>query len=83
MIDLDIESNTISDFFNAENKFDSDFIRMFLDGLKNSTIEFQPFTESERDKIQIRKATNILIKNILSYPKNKILVDIIQNHFLN
>lgn len=60
MVDIDLDKNQILSVFDAQRKFDADFIRSYLNILRESRVGFRLLTESEEDTALRKKAFAIL-----------------------
>ena len=69
MVDVDLDEKKILSLFDAEKKFDADFIRSYLNILRESTVGFRLLSESEEDQTLRARALNILGFNASAHPK--------------
>lgn len=69
MVDVDLDKRKILSLFDAERKFDADFIQSYLNILRESTVGFRLLADSEEDLILRAKALNILGLNSSDHPK--------------
>ena len=69
MIDVDLDKKKILSLFDAEKKFDADFIKSYLNILRESTVGFRLLPESEEDQALRARALNILGLNSSAHPK--------------
>ena len=69
MVDVDIDKKRILSLFDAERKFDADFIQSYLNILRESTVGFRLLADSEEDLSLRAKALNILGLNSSAHPK--------------
>ena len=74
MVDVNIDEKKILSFFDAEKKFDADFIQSYLNILRESTVGFRLLSESEEDQTLRARALNILGLNSSAHPKISLLI---------
>ncbi len=74
MIDVDLDEKKILSLFDAEKKFDADFIQSYLNILRESTVGFRILSESEEDQTLRARALNILGLNSSAHPKISLLI---------
>lgn len=69
MVDVDIEEKKILSLFDAEKKFDADFIQSYLNILRESTVGFRLLSDSPADQSLRTRALNILSLNTSAHHK--------------
>lgn len=69
MVDVDIDKKRILSLFDAERKFDADFIQSYLNILRESTVGFRLLADSDEDLTLRAKALNILGLNSSAHHK--------------
>lgn len=69
MVDVDIDKKRILSLFDAERKFDADFIQSYLNILRESSVGFRLLADSEEDLTLRAKALNILGLNSSAHHK--------------
>lgn len=69
MVDVDIDKKRILSLFDAERKFDADFIQSYLNILRESSVGFRLLVDSEEDLTLRAKALNILGLNSSAHHK--------------
>jgi len=69
MIDVDLDDKKILSLFDAQSKFDADFIQSYLNILRESTVGFRLLTDESTDTTLKAKAINILGLNQSWNPK--------------
>lgn len=69
MVDVDIDKKRILSLFDAERKFDADFIQSYLNILRESTVGFRLLADYEEDLTLRAKALNILGLNSSAHHK--------------
>lgn len=63
MIDVDHDEKKILSQFDAEKKFDADFIQSYLNILRESTVSFRLLSDPHADQTLRTRALNILTLN--------------------
>jgi len=69
MIDVNLDDKKILSLFDAQNKFDADFIQSYLNILRESTVGFRLLTGEPIDTTLKVKAINILGLNQSKNPR--------------
>jgi len=69
MIDVNTDDKKILSLFDAQNKFDADFIQSYLNILRESTVGFRLLSDTPSDTTLKAKAINILGLNQSWNPK--------------
>lgn len=69
MVYVDTDQKKTLSLFDAEKKFDADFIQSYLNILRESIVGFSLFSESEEDQTLCAHALNVLSLNTSSYPQ--------------
>jgi len=69
MVDVNLDEGIILSLFDAENKFDADFIQSYLNILNQSTVGFRLLTDSPADDNLRKRALEIISRSITLSPK--------------
>ena len=69
MVDVNLDEGIILNLFDAENKFDADFIQSYLNILNQSTVGFRLLTDSPADDNLRKRALEIISRSITLSPK--------------
>lgn len=69
MVDVNLDEGIILSLFDAENKFDADFIQSYLNILNQSTVGFRLLTDSPADDNLRKRALEIISSSITLSPK--------------
>ena len=69
MIDVDVEKGNVLSVFDAQRKFDADFISSYLNILRESKVGFRLMTGSEDDAALRSRTLSIIEGQVSKYPE--------------